>query len=159
MAGPNEPSMEEILASIKKVIAEEPPIAPPARPVVDDDMPEEEEEADVLDLAPDMADEEAAAEPEHDTSPQAGAGFVPSSPPAEVANLMADEAADASRSRLEELAGVAAGAPQAAGYNPMEEMVRDMLRPMLKAWLDERLPGIVDEHVRREISRITGRKL
>jgi cell pole-organizing protein PopZ len=32
-----------------------------------------------------------------------------------------------------------------------------MLRPMLKQWLDDHLPGLVDEHVRREISRITGR--
>ena len=46
-----------------------------------------------------------------------------------------------------------------ANVNPLEEVVRDMLRPLLKQWLDERLPGIVDEHVRREISRITGRKL
>jgi hypothetical protein len=26
-----------------------------------------------------------------------------------------------------------------------------MLRPMLKDWLDQNLPGIVDEHVKREI--------
>ena len=32
-----------------------------------------------------------------------------------------------------------------------------MLRPILKQWLDENLPEIVNEHVRREISRITGR--
>ena len=31
-----------------------------------------------------------------------------------------------------------------------------MLRPMLKQWLDEHLPRIVDEHVKREITRITG---
>jgi cell pole-organizing protein PopZ len=34
-----------------------------------------------------------------------------------------------------------------------------MLRPILKEWLDEHLPTIVNEHVKREISRITGRKL
>ena len=34
-----------------------------------------------------------------------------------------------------------------------------MLRPMLKQWLDEHLPQMVDEHVKREISRITGRPL
>ena len=34
-----------------------------------------------------------------------------------------------------------------------------MLKPILKEWLDEHLPGIVNEHVKREISRITGRKL
>jgi cell pole-organizing protein PopZ len=34
-----------------------------------------------------------------------------------------------------------------------------MLRPILKAWLDDHLPQIVEEHVKREISRITGRRL
>jgi cell pole-organizing protein PopZ len=29
----------------------------------------------------------------------------------------------------------------------------------LKAWLDENLPQMVEEHVKREISRITGRPL
>ena len=37
--------------------------------------------------------------------------------------------------------------------------VRGMLRLMLKQWLDEHLPQMVDEHVKREISRITGRPL
>ena len=39
----------------------------------------------------------------------------------------------------------------------LEDLVREMLRPMLKQWLDEHLPAIVDEHVKREIHRITGR--
>jgi cell pole-organizing protein PopZ len=38
-------------------------------------------------------------------------------------------------------------------------MVREMLRPILKEWVDEHLPNIVNHHVKREISRITGRKL
>ena len=34
-----------------------------------------------------------------------------------------------------------------------------MLRPMLKQWLDEHLPHMVEDHVKREITRITGRPL
>jgi cell pole-organizing protein PopZ len=34
-----------------------------------------------------------------------------------------------------------------------------MLRPILKDWLDEHLPQIVEELVTREIARITGRNL
>jgi cell pole-organizing protein PopZ len=34
-----------------------------------------------------------------------------------------------------------------------------MLRPILKEWLDQHLPAIVDEHVKREIGRITGQQL
>ena len=32
-----------------------------------------------------------------------------------------------------------------------------MLRPILKQWLDDYLPRVVDEHVKREINRITGK--
>jgi cell pole-organizing protein PopZ len=33
-------------------------------------------------------------------------------------------------------------------------MVRDMLRPLLKAWLDENLPGVVERLVGAEIERL-----
>ncbi|MCM8556340.1 DUF2497 domain-containing protein [Sphingomicrobium sediminis] len=149
MAGPNEPSMEDILASIKKVIAED-GIDAPARPVVEDKAEEQTAEAaneDVLDLDESMAD------------PEDGAGHDPETPPAKVASLMAEEATSGARSSLEQLASIARDAPEQAAANPLEDLVREMLRPMLKQWLDERLPGIVDEHVRAEIKRITGRKL
>ncbi len=135
MAGAREPSMEDILASIKRVIAEEKEIraaAPPSSPDFSD------EEEDVLEL-----DESMEAVP-----------FVPADlgPP-----LLEEEAADESRHKLEVLASVAASAPPPPAYNPLEEMIREMLRPILKQWLDEHLPAIVDEHVKREIHRITGR--
>jgi cell pole-organizing protein PopZ len=127
--------MEDILASIKRVIAEEKEIraaAPPALP----EMAGEEE--DVLEL--DEIVEEHVAPP------------IDLGPP-----LLEEDAADTSRQKLEELASVAASAPPPPLVNPLEEMLRDMLRPILKQWLDEHLPAIVDEHVKREIHRITGR--
>lgn len=130
-----EPSMEDILASIKRVIAEEKEIRAAAPPT------EAEAEAeDVLEL-----DESMTAPPP-----------VPADlgPP-----LMEEEVADESRSKLEELASVAATAPPPPQFNPLEEMIREMLRPILKQWLDDHLPNIVDEHVKREIHRITGRPL
>ncbi len=39
----------------------------------------------------------------------------------------------------------------------LEELVQEMLRPMLKAWLDENLPGVVEELVRQEIERVARR--
>ena len=126
--------MEDILASIKRVIAEEKEI----RAVTTATTAEEDEgEGDVLEL---------------DESMEAPAPPVDLGPP-----LMEDEAADESRQRLETLASVAATAPPQALVNPLEEMVREMLRPILKQWLDEHLPAMVDEHVKREIHRITGR--
>ena len=135
MAGPHEPSMEDILASIKRVIAEEKEIRAAAPPpgTVDD-------EEDVLELDEGMEIH--------------GAPPVPADlgPP-----LIEEQVADTSRQRLEELANVAATAPPPPQGNPLEDLIREMLRPVLKQWLDEHLPAVVDEHVKREIHRITGR--
>ena len=37
----------------------------------------------------------------------------------------------------------------------LEDLVKEMLRPMLKSWLDDNLPGIVDRIVRAEIERVS----
>jgi cell pole-organizing protein PopZ len=134
-----EPSMEDILASIKKVIAEEkelraPP--PPAETEEEEPLTEDEAREDVLEL-------------DHPLAPAMDLG-----PP-----LVDEQAAGKSRLALEELQTVAATVPPPSAGNPLEEIIRGMLRPMLKQWLDEHLPQMVDEHVKREISRITGRPL
>ena len=134
-----EPSMEDILASIKRVIAEEKELRAAVPPPLPGEAADEE---DVLEL-----DESMAAEP-------------PAAAPAELGPpLLDEEAADTSRQKLEALSTVAATAPPAPLVNPLEDMLREMLKPVLKQWLDENLPRIVDEHVKREITRITGRPL
>ena len=135
-----EPSMEDILASIKKVIAEEKDLRTSARPgsaepQAEDSLPEDGED-EVLEL-----DE-------------------PLAPPADLGPPLVDqEVAESSRHSLETLSTIAASVPAAPPVNPLEEMLREMLRPILKQWLDDHLPAIVDEHVKREITRITGRPL
>ena len=136
MQTPREPSMEDILASIKRVIAEEKELRAAVPPPSFD--PVDQDEEDILEL-----DHPVAPEPPIDTGPP----------------LLDPDAADTSRAKLEQLSSVAAAAPPPPAVNPLEEMLRDMLRPALKQWLDEHLPRIVDEHVRREISRITGKPL
>jgi cell pole-organizing protein PopZ len=138
-----EPSMEDILASIKKVIAEEKEqrqSVPSADELEDAPLPEEEsgesEDGDVLELDEPLA-------PAIDLGPP----------------LIDDSVAGHSRQALEELQTIAATVPPAPQVNPLEDMVREMLKPILKQWLDEHLPGMVDEHVKREITRITGRPL
>jgi hypothetical protein len=37
----------------------------------------------------------------------------------------------------------------------LEDLVREMLRPMLKSWLDDNLPGIVERLVKAEIERVS----
>ena len=134
-----EPSMEDILASIKKVIAEEKELRTAGDPIdsaEDEALPEDSGSDDVLELDQPLA------------------------PPMDLGPPLVDEAvAGQSRQKLEALQTVAATVPPAATTNPLEEIIREMLRPMLKQWLDEHLPQMVDEHVKREISRITGRPL
>jgi len=134
-----EPSMEDILASIKKVIAEEKELRTAVDAVEESLDPADSDGGDdVLGL-----DEPIEAAPPADLGPP----------------LLDQDAAETTRHSLEELSSVAATVPTGPAVNPLEEMVREMLRPILKEWLDEHLPNIVNEHVKREISRITGRKL
>jgi cell pole-organizing protein PopZ len=128
--------MEDILASIKKVIADEKEL----RAAV-----EAAEESRGVEIEADEGDD--VLELDQPLAPAADLG-----PP-----LVADKAARTMRHSLEELGNVAAAAPPPSQGNPLEDMIREMLRPILKEWLDEHLPTIVNEHVRREISRITGR--
>jgi len=135
-----DPSMEEILASIKRVIAEDSRTAAaqprPARPAG------------------------AKAEPEPEPAPEDDVLEL-SDPVSEADALMSQGSAAASRQSLAALAAMrAAGelpAVSAAGDGPLEAVVRDMLRPLLKDWLDQRLPEIVEDMVAREIARITGK--
>jgi cell pole-organizing protein PopZ len=132
-----EPSMEDILASIKKVIADEKELRTAVEAAEESRTAGDGEEEDVLEL-----DQPVEAAPPADVGPP----------------LLDEDAAETTRHSLEELSSVAATVPPTPSVNPLEEMVREMLRPILKEWVDEHLPNIVNDHVKREISRITGRK-
>ena len=136
-----EPSMEDILASIKKVIAEEKELRTAVAEQAIDDAPLPEETA--------SAEDEDILELNEPLAPPQDLG-----PP-----LLDENIAGHSREALAQLQTVAASVPAAPQVNPLEDMVRDMLKPILKQWLDEHLPQMVDEHVKREITRITGRPL
>lgn len=140
--------MEDILASIKRVIAEDGRAAvagaassgrgaPPRRPARAEPEPEPQEPEDVLEL---------------------------DDPVAEGESLLSPDAAAASRQKLAALSALRGGGGSPAngangGDHPLEAVVREMLRPMLKEWLDQHLPELVEELVTREIARITGRSL
>lgn len=140
-----EPSMEDILSSIRRVIARDE--APGA-------LRDLRASDDVLDLREEEAGA-AAGEAALDTSS--------ATPTAE--ELVSTASADAARQSLEALSAVIAPAAEAAvatapaGVRSMEDVVLDALRPMLKQWLDTNLPDMVEAMVAREISRITGRQL
>lgn len=150
-----EPSVEEILASIKKVIArdnregaaierrerEERGMAGegPVRRAESADFDADDRE--VLDLAELGAE---VAEPPTDNE------------------LVAKETVSSISESLAALAMMAKppAAPQIvrSGETSLEGMVRDLLRPELAKWLDSNLPPLVERLVATEIARIVGKK-
>jgi hypothetical protein len=171
--------MEEILSSIKRIIAEEGEAAP-LRP----QHVEAEDEPDVLELTHSFAEPErvqtfeAAPEPisDEETPEPISAEEAPALAEAPVAPAMAaarpeplgapasapeelisPAAADATRQALASLSRVIVRPDDPAADNTLEGLVREMLRPMLKEWLDANLPGIVQATVEREVARISGR--
>ncbi len=83
------------------------------------------------------------------TQPAAAAAASPNA-------VMSDDSAQAARESLVNLSKLLLS-PEDGQANTLEGLVREMLRPMLKEWLDAKLPGMVEVMVKREIDRITGR--
>ena len=158
-----EPTMEEILSSIKKIIAEDGEksiSAPRPRRMLPRDASHDElgeavaalsprrDEDDVLELT-EMADEQTT--PTIEAAPYAASPHPQAAP-----EIVSPVAAAASRSALDSLSALVVK-PEITGTDTLEGMVREMLKPMLKDWLDARLPELVEAMVAREIARISGR--
>jgi hypothetical protein len=174
--------MEEIIASISRIITDEKTSVEPVRPVPG-------EKSEILELT-EVVDEdgsvrrvarEAGSSERRPTGPAAGAdpmaanatarsGPGPIGPAAEV-----EPQPELGRERILSSAtsGAAAAAFAQLGALPrerrregelplggvdrtLEDIVRDMLRPLLQTWLDENLPGMVERLVREEIARVVG---
>ncbi len=145
--------MEEILSSIKKIIADDDraktPVsrrsakAPAAvKPAVNDAI---NDDAHVLELT-EMANIDGDAD---DADPMILAESA----------LLDDNKAQSLRHSFSTLQTLAdPGVPPQivrSGETSLEGLAREMLKPMLKEWLDSNLPNIVDTMVEREIARIT----
>ncbi|MEJ0061248.1 MAG: DUF2497 domain-containing protein [Terricaulis sp.] len=155
-----EPSMEEILASIRRIISEEEQA--PAEEVLDltqqavtapepteDDIVFETEEAPP---APEPVYEAPrAAAPAPTPAPRAPAPVhhVAAATDDDIISSPAVSAAAGSLSRL-------AGSLRIADIHnqTIEGVVRELLKPMLKDWLDHNLPAIVEARVEAELERI-----
>lgn len=147
-----EPSVEEILESIKKVIARDNRETAQFERRRRESIGVGTETSAVSDGADDDADEvldldEAAELAEADETP---------------AGLTTERTAGAMRESLAALAMLAEpGAPPQivrSGETSLEGLVREMLRPLLAQWLEANLPQIVDRLVQAEIARIAGKK-
>ena len=149
--------MEEILASIKRVIAEDGKAARPARGSRPAEAPRPEEMPETRqhdsydgDGVQDIAEEDILEL--HDPVVEGGE------------TLVSPDVADASRQSLAALLAMRdepepAARPAPSGDGALEAVVREMLKPLLKDWLDRNLPDMVEALVTREIARITGQRL
>ncbi len=170
--------MEEILASIRRIIseddapadgaapAEEEAEAEPAAAAMPEPEPEpvsEPEDDGVLELTEKVGDLDvytpgAAIEPEPEPEPLAAyepepepapAYEPPPVPPGQ--GLVGDVAAAAAASAFGKLSK---SIQMPAEGRTLEDVVRELLRPMLKQWLDDNLPQIVQATVDKEVERI-----
>lgn len=196
-AKPNEPSMEEILASIRRIISDdeakpaegaapateaEPapspapeatldddvldlgaeaaliaapePVAPVPAPVAPEPAAPEAEIADESDVT--FIEEVAAAAPQPLMPAPVFAAPAPEIPPppaapaVDMASLLSDQASSAVTNAFGQLASTVLS----NNARTLEDLVKDMLKPMLKTWLDDNLPTMVERLVRSEIERV-----
>jgi len=183
-----EPSMEEILSSIKRIIAEDAQNAVSGRVRTEQKSSKPRREIDreshrkavianmaadggeeplsyveeVLELTDEMPRVGKGGEMDHElTSAPAARSETPRSTdqegtPAET--IVSVESEVAARTSLAALSSMVVKSDQGEA-STLEGLVREMLRPMLKEWLDSNLPNMVEGMVAREIARITGRPL
>lgn len=184
-----EPSMEEILASIRRIISdddqskteetqrdpdpaepdepikeqelEQAPsstdvVAPAAEPEVDDD--DDDEVLDLTDM--DVADPEPLFEQQAYQAPvpQVAAPEPPPAPQHDrdklVSTPQASETIDEFTKLGNKLYEDVRELPIGNGAVTLEELTRELVRPMLKEWLDQHLPITVERLVREEIERL-----
>jgi cell pole-organizing protein PopZ len=147
-----EPSVEEILESIKKVIARDNRgESGDERAAADNAAPAEADEEAILDLAESasmVSIDELDLDDDSDEEPE---------------GPLLDEGARISmRDSLAALAMLSQpGVPPQivrSGETSLEGLVRELLRPALAEWLDKNLPPMVERLVAAEIARIVGKK-
>jgi cell pole-organizing protein PopZ len=183
-----EPSMEEILASIRRIISDEngsgepaakpaperpapPPLVsaakPAAPPASQPSAPPPPDEPDVLELT-DMVETKSEPSFKPVESPdvefrepmrrQEPEPLMPAAAPARAAyptrldeQLLSQRASEAVSAAF----GTLANTMFAEGSRSIEDIVREMLKPMLKTWLEDNLPSLVERLVRAEIERVS----
>lgn len=118
---------------------------------------EPEPEPEIIDEQPEVEAYEAHQEfePEEDIAFKEPAMTAPASHQTDdSAPLLSSDAANAASAAF---GALASSMLTSSGGRTLEDIVSDMLRPMLKQWLDQNLPGLVEQLVREEIERVARR--
>lgn len=188
-----EPTMEEILASIRRIISEDDTgapadAAPAAQPDFGDEVlelnepvmdlpetvsPDFDFDALPVDDEPEVALEEIIVEDRWEEPEPAPAPPPPAPAPVAAApvyapepaapafpfdqGLVSDPIADKASTVFQKLAPNTTLPGMFISGNTVEAMVGELIKPMLKDWLDANLPRIVEEKVEAEVARIARR--
>lgn len=149
----SEPSMEEILASIRRIISEDEP-----SPAADafDAAPEQMAMAPEPEAANDDLDDLMVFDDPEPLPPQP----TPARAKPEPVMLATDDEAivsEPARAATADAFMRLSGALRISDHagQTLEGVVREMLKPMLKDWLDSNLAGIVEARVEAELNRIS----
>ena len=173
-----DPSMEDILASIRRILSED-EAAGPAAALPQGAGPAAEE--DVLELDDTMLRSEPAVSAGGEAAAAAAPVSAPTALPSPAAHPMPSPIAAPAPPAPEVSAGLVGAAAEAAAASSVasllrtiasdralqvrstgptiEDLVRQGLRPLLKEWLDAHLPALVERLVRTEIERVVGRAM
>jgi hypothetical protein len=138
VALPEPAEEEDVLDLTESMVA--PPPAPPAA-----------EEFQTIHGEPDVVFSEAEPEPPPPPPPRIVAEMRPEQPGAPERPLLSATTTRAVDSAFNTLAHTVL----VQNARTLEDLVREMLRPMLKSWLDDNLPGIVERLVKAEIERVS----
>ena len=163
-----DPAMDDILASIRRILNEDDgapaTAAPSAFPAPAAAEPIELTEAMLVAAPIEPAPDAPAPVQAEPPPPPPAPPPAPEPEPAPLAleGLVAPAVAAATTAAMGQLLRAVAAERHTTvhrGGPSIEDVVREELRPLLKAWLDQHLPPLVERLVRAEIERVVGRAL
>ena len=144
-----EPSIEEILASIRQIISDDDePAAPAAAPAPP--PPEPEEEDDVLELTEVVEEKEVILPP---PPKKVVLDLQDAAPEPDNSDILTDQAANAALAGFMRLSRDTPLARTHDGIT-LEDIVRDLMKPMLRDWLDRNLPSLIEKVVEKELDKL-----
>lgn len=168
--------MEEILASIRRIISEDDaPEDAAAQAVAEPEVEDEEDafaaaaepEADIAEASADADDDVLELTETYEAPESVSIGDIdaytpaaaPEPAPAPAPKPVSAPSAGLVSERTESIAASSFGALTSNLLVPhsdrtLEDVAKELLRPLLQSWLDQHLPGIVEEQVRLEVERI-----
>jgi uncharacterized protein len=169
---PPEPAMEEVIASISRIITEDKRPGEPVRPVAGDivELTEAVNEDGSVRRVTSLAENPTppSVDPSANDATRSGPEPLHSDAGTEprrqlyaerIVSAATSGAAAAAFSQLNALSRERrreGELPLGPADRTLEDIVRDILRPLLETWLIEHLPGIVERLVREEIARVVG---